>query len=699
MLEDIGFQGLNESENIANYTSTNSTYFNMEAVFSDESENFVSPCEPKTHDNVIVKFRTAKDDIKNVFIVIDGLDQKMEIIETDDTFNFWGYTIEKIDKTYFYYFKLIHDDKVYFYNKNGLFEYVDIHYNFRVIPDFITPNWAKSAVMYQIYVDRFYNGDLTNDVVQNEYIYLGKPVHKKQWTDPITDHDPWDFYGGDLQGVIDKVSYLKDLGIECIYFNPLFVSPSNHKYDISDYDNVDPHIGVIIEDHDTALEFEKFNNSYATMYMKRTTSKINLEKSNELLIKLIEIFHANDIKVILDGVFNHCGAFNKWLDTEGFYEKQGYPTGAYKSEDSIYHDYFYWLENKWPNNDNYDGWWGYKNHPKLNFESSKELEEYILNVGKKWVSAPYNADGWRLDVAADLGSSSEYNHSFWQKFRKVVKEANSEAIIIAEHYGDKDPWLLGNEWDTVMNYDAFMEPITWFLTGMEKHSEDFKPEFLCNSHDFVNRMKYHMASFSIQSLNTAMNQLSNHDHSRFLTRTNQRVGRLSTHGKECADTGVNFSVMYIAIVMQMTWVGSPTLYYGDEAGLTGFTDPDNRRPYPWGSENKELIDFYRTCIKIHKENYALKHGSLAMLHLEHGIISYGRFTKDNKICVIVNNNPEPRKIVIPIWKIGTKANSQIEVLVRSKIDSYNTYNNVYNIVNGFLEITVNRLSSVILRER
>lgn len=210
---------------------------------------------------------------------------------------------------------------------------------------------------------------------------------------------------------------------------------------------------------------------------------------------------------------------------------------------------------------------------------------------KKWVSPPYNADGWRLDVAADLGHSQEYNHLFWKKFRNVVKEANPEALILAEHYGDPKDWLQGDQWDSVMNYDAFMEPMTWFLTGMEKHSDEYKDYMLGNIENYENTMTHYMASFATSSLQCAMNQLSNHDHSRFLTRTNHKVGRAANLGTQAASEGVNKGIMKEAVVIQMTWPGAPTLYYGDEAGLCGFTDPDNRRTYPWGKEDKVLIRF------------------------------------------------------------------------------------------------------------
>ena len=207
------------------------------------------------------------------------------------------------------------------------------------------------------------------------------------------------------------------------------------------------------------------------------------------------------------------------------------------------------------------------------------------------MSPPYNVDGWRLDVAADLGHSPEYNHLFWKRFRKAVKEANPNALILAENYTDPASWLEGDEWDTVMNYEAFMEPITWFLTGVEKHSDERRDDLLCNPETFEGAMSHHMSRFEYDSLYVAMNELSNHDHSRFLTRTNGQVGRIQSKGAKTAEEGINDAVMREAVIMQMTWPGAPTVYYGDEAGVCGFTDPDNRRTYPWGHEDQELIAF------------------------------------------------------------------------------------------------------------
>ena len=162
------------------------------------------------------------------------------------------------------------------------------------------------------------------------------------------------------------------------------------------------------------------------------------------------------------------------MDREGVYlNKEGYEQkGAFHSLESPYRNYFKFDKPREANSD-YEGWWGFQTLPKLNYEHSAELEDYILSTGAKWVSAPFNVDGWRLDVAADLGHSVRYNHKFWKAFREKVRGANPEAFIFAEHYGDPESWFKGGEWDSVMNYDAFMEPVTWFLTGMEKHSESF----------------------------------------------------------------------------------------------------------------------------------------------------------------------------------------------------------------------------------
>ena len=383
-------------------------------------------------------------------------------------------------------------------------------------------------------------------------------------------------------------------------------------------------------------------------------------------------------------------------------ERRWYEVGAFVSPKSPYRNYFLFHrtgENEWPGNGSYDGWWGHDTLPKLNYEDSKELEEYVLGIAKKWVSPPYNVDGWRLDVAADLGRSNEYNHGFWKKFRKAVKEANPHALILAEHYGDPSDWLQGDEWDSVMNYDAFMEPVTWFLTGMEKHSDEYRGDLLGNADNFVNAMKHHMANMMTPSLQTAMNQLSNHDHSRFLTRTNHKVGRVGQLGSRAAEEGVSLAVMREAIIMQMTWPGAPTLYYGDEAGLCGFTDPDNRRTYPWGREKRDLINFYREMIQIHRKSLALRKGSIKMLKAEPDLLAYGRFWGNEQIVVIINNSDHLKEVRVPVWQAEVAEGHNMARVMYSYEDGYIGEFEEYIVKEGNISLMMGKKSAIVLKNK
>ena len=677
---------------------------NKTALFCDGTEGYVYPPEPKESELVTFRFRTAKDDVDRVGLVTSADTYVMEKECTQGEFDYYTFETRLGEEPFRYCFEVQSGTEKYYYGRCGISREILEYYNFVVVPGFSTPDWAKGAVMYQIFTDRFYNGDKSNDVETNEYYYIG------DYSQRVTNWDKYpanmgvrEFYGGDLQGVMDKLDYLQDLGVEVVYFNPLFVSPSNHKYDIQDYDYIDPHYGKIVDDGGEVLPNGVTDNSQATKYKKRTTGLKNLEASNELFIKLVEELHRRGMKVILDGVFNHCGSFNKWMDRERIYEgEEDYEPGAYVSADSPYRSYFRFFKEgpeNWPYNANYDGWWGHDTLPKLNYEDSVKLENYILYIGRKWVSPPYNVDGWRLDVAADLGRSNEYNHEFWQKFRRAVKDANPNALILAEHYGDPSDWLKGDEWDTVMNYDAFMEPVTWFLTGMEKHSDEAREELLGNIDNFIGSMAHHMSNMLTPSLQVAMNELSNHDHSRFLTRTNHMVGRVEHLGPEAANEYVNKAVMREAVVMQMTWVGAPTVYYGDEAGVCGFTDPDNRRTYPWGHEDQELIAFHKEAIRIHKEHPALKTGSLKILGGEENILSYARFKGHDRIIVVINNRSERAEVKVPVWEAEIPIKCRMKRLLYSYQEGYTTEYEEYLVEDGEVVANMGPHSALVLGMR
>ena len=389
---------------------------NQAALFCDGTESYVIPPEPEMNSKVTIRFRTAKNDRVKVFLLSKGEGQEIEDSQemekecTEREFDYYSIRRELGEEPFRYFFMIQdeEDGSVCYYNRCGVSGEIEEYYDFEIVPGFSTPDWAKGAVMYQIYTDRFYNGDPSNDVETREYYYIGG------YSSRVTDWSKYpekmgvrEFYGGDLQGVIDKLDYL-------------------HKYDIQDYDYIDPHLGVIVEDGGEVLPEGVTDNSQASRYQKRVTSLKNLEASNQLFIRLVEELHKRGMKIILDGVFNHCGSFNKWMDRERIYEGQeNYEPGAYISKESPYRSYFRFISKEspyrsyfrffkegdadWPYNGNYDGWWGHDTLPKLNYEESAKLENYILSIGKKWVSPPYNVDGWRLDVAADLGRSSEYN--------------------------------------------------------------------------------------------------------------------------------------------------------------------------------------------------------------------------------------------------------------------------------------------------
>lgn len=707
---NIPFYKMSKAQKTQLYMDNLTVIFNPQALFSDGTASYRNPSEPDCFEEVHLRFRTGRENVDEVILVFDEQRYTMQKVANDKMFDYYEYTVKLGDSRVEYYFEVHSGHMVCYFNSVGVCSSVENYYNFSITPSFQTPDWAKGAIIYQIFVDRFYNGDRSNDVETDEYFYIGEGTHKNtDWMKYPREMDVREFYGGDIAGVMKKLDYLQDLGVEAIYLNPIFVSPSNHKYDIQDYDYIDPHFGRIVKNDGENLQRDENGNLIihdlehpnkdATRYICRVTDKENLEASNQLFIEFVEEVHRRGMKVILDGVFNHCGSFNKWLDRECIYEDApGYEKGAFVSKDSPYRTFFKFREDTWPYNVNYDGWWGHDTLPKLNYEESPKLYEYIMRIARKWVSPPYNVDGWRLDVAADLGQTAEYNHHFWHEFRRNVKEANPNAIVLAEHYGDPTEWLKGDQWDTVMNYDAFMEPLTWFLTGVEKHSDEYRGDLIGNADAFFGSMRHYMTRFNTQSLQVAMNELSNHDHSRFLTRTNHQVGRISSRGADAANEGVNKNLFRMAVLMQMTWPGAPTIYYGDEAGLCGWTDPDSRRAYPWGHEDEELIQYHKELIRIHKEHQVLRTGSILFLFGEYQCISYGRFDDNEHIVVAINISQDTRHMEIPVWRLGMTQPTRMARVILTDAGGFSIETKVYPVQSGKLILDCPPETAVLVKD-
>lgn len=629
--------------------------------FSDETVNFRTPAEPREGEAFTVRFRVfqGKGTAVSFYLNRDG---EVSVREMTPVFSRGDYLFYEAgaegvrERAEYYFAAAAEDGTVRYYGKNGSCGQASEVKPFTVLPHFTVPDWARGAVWYQIFPDRFANGDAANDPCDEEYSdATGAPCRRAAWDEPVGQGDFNCFYGGDLQGIMNHLDYLRGLGTDVLYLNPVFVSPSSHKYNTQDYEHVDPHLGVIVKD----AEGED-------RYGIRTTAPENLEASDALLARLIEEAHKKGMRVVLDGVFNHCGDFHKWMDRREIYRKYTGHVGAWWDAGCESASYF-----RFSDDHEYECWWGNETLPKLNLDGSLKLRREIFRIAEKWLAAPYHADGWRLDVAADLCHSPEENHAFWKEFRKHVRTVRPDALILAEHYGAADDWLGGDEWDSVMNYDAFMDPVSLFLTGVEKHSDGYDEKAEGNGALFWDSYQKASAGFPRQSLMTALNELDNHDHSRFLTRTNHKTGRLGRNEAEEAEEGVSKPLLRSGVVMQMTLPGAPGIYYGDEAGLCGFTDPDDRRPFPWGKEDTELQDFYLNAVRLHKNIPVFKEGSLVPVVMEEKLVSYARFIGEEAALVVIYTGTETANLELALADITGKAPPSVTRVLHSSDVSVN----------------------------
>jgi glycosidase len=548
---------------------------NKAAVFHESIDNFAYPLNDST---LRVRIITAKNDLKNVKIVYGPkfdnykdpvLTKTMDKIASDNTHDYYSTKLHLDDPRFRYHFllegfqgiKLWYNEKGFFENRPrghecGFFQYP-------IITDwekFKRPDWLNDAVIYQIFPERFNNGN-PDISPKNTSKWGTKPEHKS-------------FFGGDLEGIIEKLDYIKELGANAIYLTPIFESGTNHKYNIADYFKIDPHFG----DLDT---------------IKTLVSKA----------------HKKDIKVILDAVFNHCDI--------NFFAFQDL---IKKGEDSKYKDWFFYEElpiiTKHPVN--YVTFaTDVKTMPKLN-TTNLEVQNYLLDVAKYWMKE-LNIDGWRLDV------SDEVEMTFWNRFRKVVKDINPEAVIIGEVWHSARKWLRGERFDTVMNYPFNWAVLKFFGTneiGVEKFSS-----LIINNY-------YH---YREDTSNVLLNLLSSHD-----------IPRIYEYCKKEEQ-------LKLAILFLLTFPGIPMVYYGDELGLKGKKDPDNRRCMPWDKvENNEILKFYKKLIQIRKDLNTISKGDFEFVLKDeaNNIVAFKRKYKYKNSYVILNNSHIVQNIKMDIEKSG-----------------------------------------------
>ncbi|BCX05606.1 MAG: alpha-amylase [Candidatus Roseilinea sp.] len=427
-----------------------------------------------------------------------------------------------------------------------------------------TPHWVRHAIFYQIFPDRFAKSD-----------HVPKPSNLEPWEEKPTHYG---FKGGDLLGVVERLDYLQDLGINAIYFCPIFQSTANHRYHTHDYYRVDPILGG-----DSAFR------------------------------SLLDEAHRRDIRIIIDGVFNHAsrgfyqfnhalenGAASPYLD---WFYIRGFPLHAYEGKPI-----------------NYDAWWGIPALPKLN-TNTPAVREFIFGVAEHWIR--FGADGWRLDVPAEIDDDA-----FWREFRRRVKSVNPDAYLVGEIWHPAQRWLQGDQFDAVMNY-LFTQACIGFFIGEAMDTNltsgvGYAPVPVLDAPAFARALTHTLNLYDENVCAVQMNLLDSHDTARFLS-----------------IAGGDLAALKLATLCQMTFPGAPSIYYGDEVGMLGGKDPDCRRAFIWDEAtwNTELRDYFKRCIALRKRYRALRDGAFKVLFAEGKVIAYLRTWGDEKLIVALNSGP------------------------------------------------------------
>ncbi len=514
-----------------------------------------------------IRLRTAKNDLSQVNIIY-GIkfdwekNQKhaMKKILSDQYYDYYQYEIIEKDTRLGYYFELMEEESTLYYTESGVVsKFNDAKaYSYYFQYPFINSNdvhqepvWIDHTIFYQIFVERFHNGNVKNS--PKDLTNWGeKPMAKS-------------FFGGDLQGIIDKLDYLYELGINGIYLTPIFESPTNHKYDIVDYFKIDPYFG-----------------------------------NKEILIELVDKAHEKGIKIVLDAVFNHCSdMFPPFIDV------------VEKGKDSEYYDWFFIEDDHVRTNPpNYKTFGTIWNMPKLNTNNSK-VKDYLFEAVRLWTTET-GIDGWRLDV------SDEIDHVFWRDFRKLVKGINPEAIIIGENWHDSYPWLMGDQFDSIMNYS-----VTKLCTDFFAYRE-------IAAMDFEQKLSTCLMRYPDQVNNAMLNLLDSHDTERFLSLAGEKKSALKN-----------------AAAFLFAYQGMPCTYYGTEIGLTGFYDPDCRKTFDWNKENwdMELFEYYKKLISLRKTQIALQKGRVEFLSKDK-IFAMKRTSDEEEITIMINTTDEEQEYVL-----------------------------------------------------
>ena len=628
--------------------ATNDNNVEWAGLFHDQGPLFDSAPEPTASQAVTLTFRTFKGDITSANIkYYDSADGAFHWVamhwvsnDATGTFDYWQGTVPASSSEKYYRFQINDGSSTAWYNAAGTSSSEPSSGDFYIVPGFKTPDFMKNGVIYQIFPDRFYNGDTSNDVQTGQYTYGGQSTQKVAWGGSVFatggGSNNLVFFGGDLAGVDQKLGYIKQtLGANIVYLNPVFVSPTNHKYDTEDYYHVDPAFG-----------------------------------SNATLQTLIADVHSssNGPKgyVLLDGVFNHTGDTSQWFDRYNWWSTQG----AYESQSSQWYGYYTFQQ--WPNS--YSSFYGYSTMPKLDYGASgsavrNQIYGSAGSVVKTWLASPYGIDGWRLDApqyidAGGNNGSDATNHQIMAELRAAVKSVNANAEILGEFWGNAGPWTSnGQEWDSALNYDGFTQPVSEWITGQDYSGNAAS----IPASQFDSWLHGTRANYPTNVQQTMANFLSSHDIQRF----GQRAGG-------------DIWKTYLALIFQMTYVGTPTIYYGDEYGMQGGNDPDNRRTFDWtqGTTTNAAVALTQKLIAIRNQYAALRTGSFMSLLTDdtNKLYAYGRFDQNHRIAVALNNDSTSHTVTVPVWQLSMTNGSTVTDLLSG---------NTYTVSGGNVTVAVN----------
>jgi alpha-glucosidase len=554
-------------------------------VHHDGSQLYVSNPLPALDEQVTLTLRVPLDaPVERVFIRSEpdgeGHYDAMKKVREDRVSAYWEGKLTASQPRNHYRFRLLTPEGAYYYNALGISRADGPDwYDFKLLSDYAAPQWVNESVFYQIFPDRFHNGDPELTVKPGAWTKREFSVQVREWGAPplpYKDAGNLDFYGGDLPGIVQKLDYLQALGVNAIYLNPIFTSPSNHRYNIDDFFSVDPHLG-----------------------------------GNEALVELRKALDERGMKVILDVTPNHVSSLNPW-----FIEAQKNPAAPTA-------DYFTFYERP----DNYASWLGVKSLPKLNYESEKLREimyEGENSIIRYWLNEPFKMDGWRLDVSNMTArqGATQLAHKVWRGIRRAVKHINPQSYLMGENFFDASPYLQGDELDAVQNYMAFNVPMWRWLAGRDVGSAwgaEHIDTVVMSSEALAEHTNAHRAALPYAIALQQFNQLDSHDTPRILS--------IVKGDKTLAKLGA---------FLLMTYPGVPCVYYGDEIGMEGDHDPDNRRTMIWDESewDTDLYNHYRTLIHIRRESPALKYGGYQQLAAQGGLFAFQRQSPEQRLIVV-----------------------------------------------------------------